>query len=69
VTAVGPTSAGYLTTWPDAVTRPGTSDLNFAGGQTVPNLVVVQVGTTGQIDVYNAFGNTNVVIDVMGWYG
>jgi len=69
VTAVGPTSAGYLTAWPDAVTRPGTSDLNFAAGQTVPNLVVVQVGTTGQIDVYNAFGSTNIVIDVMGWYG
>jgi len=70
VTAVGPTSAGYLTVWPDAVTpRPGTSDLNFAAGQTVPNLVVVQVGTTGKIDVYNAFGSTNVVIDVMGWYG
>jgi outer membrane protein assembly factor BamB len=69
VTAVGPTSAGYLTAWPDAVTRPGTSDLNFVGGQTVPNLVVVQVGTTGKIDVYNAFGSTNVVIDVMGWYG
>jgi hypothetical protein len=69
VTAVGPTSAGYLTAWPDAVTRPGTSDLNFAAGQTVPNLVVVQVGSTGEIDVYNGFGSTNVVIDVMGWYG
>ena len=69
VTAVGPTSAGYLTAWPDAVTRPGTSDLNFVGGQTVPNLVIVQVGATGKIDVYNAFGSTNVLIDVMGWYG
>jgi hypothetical protein len=69
VTAVGPTAAGYLTVWPDAVTRPGTSDLNFAAGQTVPNLVVVQVGATGKIDVYNAFGTTNVLVDVMGWYG
>ncbi len=69
VTAVSPTGAGYLTVWPDAVTRPGTSDLNFVAGQTVPNLVVVQVGTTGKIDVYNAFGSTDVVIDVMGWYG
>jgi hypothetical protein len=70
VTAVGPTSAGYLTVWPDPVSpRPGTSDLNIVAGQTVPNLVVVQVGSTGKIDVYNAFGSTNVVIDVMGWYG
>ncbi len=69
VTAVGPTSAGYLTVWPDLVTRPGTSDLNVAAGQTVPNLVIVQVGSTGKIDVYNAFGTINVIIDVMGWYG
>jgi hypothetical protein len=70
VTAVGPTSAGYLTVWPDLVTpRPVTSDLNFAAGQTVPNLVVVQLGTNGKIDVYNAFGSTHVLIDVMGWYG
>lgn len=69
VTAVGPTSAGYLAVWPDLVTRPGTSDLNFAAGQTVPNLVIVQMGSNGKIDVYNAFGTTNVIIDVMGWYG
>jgi hypothetical protein len=69
VTAVGPSAAGYLTVWPDGVTRPGTSDLNFNSGKTVPNLVVVQVGTTGKVDVYNTFGNTNVLIDVMGWYG
>ena len=70
VTAVSPTSAGYLTVWPDLVTpRPVTSDLNFVGGQTVPNLVVVELGTNGKIDVYNAFGSTNVLIDVMGWYG
>jgi hypothetical protein len=35
----------------------------------VPNLVVVQLGTNGKIDVYNAFGSTHVLIDVMGWYG
>ncbi len=69
VTAVGPSGAGYLTVWPDGVTRPGTSDLNFVAGLTVPNLVVVQVGSIGKIDVYNAFGSTNVVVDVMGWYG
>jgi hypothetical protein len=70
VTAVSPTSGGYLTVWPDLITpRPVTSDLNFAAGQTVPNLVIVQVGTNGKVDVYNAFGSTNVLIDVMGWYG
>jgi outer membrane protein assembly factor BamB len=69
VTAIGPSGAGYLTAWPDALARPTTSDLNFVAGQTVPNLVIVQVGATGKIDIYNAFGSTNVAVDVMGWYG
>jgi hypothetical protein len=69
VTATNPTIASYLTVWPDAVTQPGTSDVNFVAGQTVPNLVVVQVGSNGKVDVYNAYGYVNVVVDVTGWYG
>ena len=38
-------------------------------GQTVPNLVVVQLSASGQIDIFNAFGSTNVIVDVVGWYG
>jgi hypothetical protein len=38
-------------------------------GQTVPNLVIVQLGTNGSIDLYNLQGNTDVVLDVVGWYG
>ena len=69
VTVTGPTTGSYLTVWPDAVARPGTSDLNFLQGVTVPNLVVVQVGATGKVDFYNAAGSVNVIGDVMGWYG
>ena len=69
VTVTGPTVGSYLTVWPDGVTRPGTSDLNFVQGTTVPNLVVVQVGATGKVDFYNAAGSVNVIADVMGWYG
>jgi hypothetical protein len=69
VTVTGPTLSSYLTAWPDGDPRPLASDLNFTAGQTVPNLVVVKVGTSGAIDLYNAGGSTDVVIDVMGWYG
>ena len=68
VTVTGPTTGSYLTVWPDGVTRPTASDLNFVGGQTVPNLVIVQVGSSGKIDIYNAAGSTQVIGDVMGWY-
>ncbi len=68
VTVTGPTASSYLTAWPDGDQRPLSSDLNFTAGQTVPNMVVVKVGTDGRINVYNAAGSTDVVIDVMGWY-
>ena len=68
VTVTGPTAGSYLTAWPDGDSRPLASDLNFTAGQTVPNMVVVKVGADGRINLYNAFGSVDVVIDVMGWY-
>ena len=47
----------------------GQPRLNFTGGLTIPNLVVVQVGATGKVDFYNAAGSVQVIADVMGWYG
>jgi hypothetical protein len=29
----------------------------------------VKVGTGGAVDFYNAFGSTDVIIDIVGWYG
>lgn len=69
VTVTNPTAASYLTAWPDGATQPLASDLNYLAGLTVPNLVVVKVGTNGSIDLYNAFGTTDVIVDVVGWYG
>ena len=69
VTVTGPTASSYLTVWPGGESRPLASDLNFTAGQTVPNMVVVKVGANGLIDLYNAAGSTDVVVDVMGWYG
>jgi chitodextrinase len=69
VTVVNPTAASALTVWPADASRPLASDLNFVAGQTVPNLVVVKLSANGQFDIFNAFGTTNVIVDVVGWYG
>jgi hypothetical protein len=69
VTVTNPTAASFLTVWPDGATQPLASDLNYVAGLTVPNLVVVKVGGSGAVDFYNAFGSTDVVIDIVGWYG
>ena len=58
----------FLTVWPDLVSQPGVSDLNFRAGLTIPNLVVVKVGADGKIAIANARGTADVVVDIVGWY-
>ncbi|WP_198037698.1 hypothetical protein, partial [Streptacidiphilus jeojiense] len=55
VTAVAPVGAGYVTVFPDGQSRPTVSNLNFAAGQTIPNLVMVPV-VDGKVDLYNGSG-------------
>ncbi|MDH6137636.1 hypothetical protein P3T37_007069 [Kitasatospora sp. MAA4] len=68
VTATDTTDAGFLTVYPHGTARPGTSNLNFAAHQTVPNLVTVPLGADGSVDIYNHLGTTDVVADVFGFY-
>lgn len=68
LTAVGPSAPGFVTAWPAGQPRPTASDLNFAAGATVPNLVVVQLGSGGQVSLYNLAGTTDLVGDVFGYY-
>ncbi|HEY8813624.1 MAG TPA: fibronectin type III domain-containing protein [Candidatus Dormibacteraeota bacterium] len=69
VTVTNPTASSFLTVWPDGSARPLASDVNFRPGQTVPGLVVVRVGPGGAIDLYNAAGSADVIVDVVGWFG
>ena len=70
VTVTQPTSpTSIIIAWPAGASRNDTSDLNFVAGQTVANLVVVQVGAGGKVNLYNALGSVQVIADVMGWYG
>ncbi len=67
VTATQPTQESFLTVYPAGALRPGTSNLNFVAGETVPNMVVAELSDTGRIDIYNHVGTTDVVVDVVGW--
>ncbi|MFD0571935.1 PKD domain-containing protein [Kitasatospora gansuensis] len=68
VTAVTPSSGGYLTVWADGAARPGTSNLNFLPGQVVPNHVTTPLSAAGAFDVYNPAGRTDVVADLFGYF-
>lgn len=68
VTALGSTSGGFVTVYPSGETRPTASNLNYAKGQTIPNMVVAKVGADGKVVIYSSAGCPNILVDVVGWY-
>lgn len=68
VTVTDTSANGFLTAYPAGKTRPLASNLNWTAGKTVPNRVVVPVGSGGDVTVYNVSGNTDVVVDVDGYF-
>lgn len=68
VSALDPTSAGYLTVYPTGTERPTASSLNFTPGQSTANVVVVPVGPDGRINIYNPSGRTHVRVDAVGYF-
>jgi hypothetical protein len=68
VTVTNTTAASFLTAYPAGQARPLSSNLNWGPGETVPNLVVIPIGTNGQVTFYNANGNADVVVDLEGYF-
>ena len=69
LTVVDATGNGYVTAYPDGGTKPGTSNLNYLAGQTVPNEVVVAVGSDGDIDFTNSGkGQADLIVDLSGYF-
>jgi hypothetical protein len=66
VTVVDPVGGGFLTVWPAGSERPLASDINFAPGETRPNLVVVPLGQYTAIKMYSS-ATIHLVADVVGW--
>ncbi|MGZ4728603.1 MAG: fibronectin type III domain-containing protein [Acidimicrobiales bacterium] len=70
ITVTDTSAPGYLTAYPDLTTRPAqASNLNWAPGVTIANLATVQLGTDGAVKLYVNNSATNVIADVVGWYG
>jgi hypothetical protein len=69
VTVTQPTAESFLTVFPTGAARPLASNLNFVARRTVPNLVIAKVGAEGKVSVYNHVGTTDVILDVVGWFG
>lgn len=68
VTASEATQATFLTVYPTGETRPTASNVNVADANSTPNSATVLLSTDGKFDVFNRFGNVQVIIDVAGYY-
>jgi hypothetical protein len=69
VTVTGTAANGYITVYPNGSARPLASSLNFVKGQTVPNLVIARVGSSGEVKLFNgALGSVHLVADVTGYF-
>lgn len=69
VTIDQPSAQSFLTVWPSGETMPTASSLNYTPGLTVANLVFVKLGGDGAVNFANAFGQTELIADVVGWFG
>ncbi len=69
LTVTEPTAPSFLTAFPTGTPRPATSNVNVAGGQTVPGLVAAALGDAGRLSLVNAAGSCHLIADVAGWFG
>jgi hypothetical protein len=67
VTEVSGSVASLLTLFPDMLTRPNVSNLNFPAHTVIANLVTVGL-TLGKVSIYNALGTVNAIVDVEGYF-
>jgi hypothetical protein len=68
VTVTQPTSSGWVAVWGSGA-LPNASNINFAAGQVVGNLVTTPVAPDGSVSLYNGSpGTVQLVVDVSGYY-
>ncbi|GAA3320475.1 RHS repeat-associated core domain-containing protein [Arthrobacter ramosus] len=69
ITVTNPSSFGAITAYAGGTNNPGTSNLNYATGQTVANFAVTPVGADGTIAfTNNSSGTVDLLADTSGYY-
>jgi len=67
VTAVSPSTGGYLTIYPCGSPQPNASNLNFAAGDVIPNSVIAKVGTGGNVCIFSSAA-IDLLVDASGYF-
>lgn len=69
VTVTNPTGRGFAVVYPDGISQPATSNVNFQAGQTQANEVLVKVPASRRVvvDVFEGV-SANVIADLVGYF-
>ena len=69
LTAVDGADSGYIVAYPEGSSLPGTSNIDYAAGQSIANFAIVPIGTNGGIAFYNSSGGSVQLLgDVTGYF-
>jgi hypothetical protein len=67
ITVVNPQRDGFVTAYACDAPRPEASNLNYVAGQTVANLAMLGLGTTGELCLYS-MSATDLLVDTTGYF-
>lgn len=62
------TQSSSLTAFPTGEAMPISSNLDWLVGETVANQVITPVGSDGEVSFFNAQGDADLVVDVVGFF-
>lgn len=69
VTATRSAAAGSVTAFPGGTSRPATSNVSFARGQTISAHTTIKLGADGKVSLFNgSSASVDLIADVTGWY-
>lgn len=68
VTAINPTTTGFLRLHADGSPLPEGSSMNFPAGRNVNRLVTIDLAGGTDFEVWNSAGTVDIAIDIVGYY-
>jgi hypothetical protein len=68
ITVTSEANSGFITAYADGSDVPVTSTVNYLGSQVATNDAIVPVGGDGDVDFYNYGEDTQLIVDLTGYY-
>lgn len=68
LTALSPSTAGFLSAYPAGVTWPGNSTVNYRTGKTRANSAIIVLASDGRMTIRNIGATQHFIVDVTGYF-